>query len=148
MKIANLVLLLTSLLASTVANALDLRKVNPNDIIGGSPAGKFSNPRSISASGYPIGKPSMHDRTRRLPSKYGNTKGKSTIDLYQGSTHQRLLREQIRNYRASAKENERVFGAPYRKTSPKKISIEDLIKRGVIKVILGADGKKYLVRTK
>ena len=64
------------------------------------------------------------------------------MDLYQSSSHQRLLRQQKENYRESAKENERVFGEPYRRTTSKQLSIEDMIKRGLVKVILGADGKK------
>tara|TARA_B100001093_G_scaffold175973_1_gene168790 strand:- start:631 stop:1074 length:444 start_codon:yes stop_codon:yes gene_type:complete len=147
MKLSNIILILTSLFISNIANALDISKLSSSDFIGGSPKAS-NNARSISASGYPIGKPSIQDRTRRMPSKYGNTKGRSIMDLYQGSTHQRLLRDQKRAYAPSAKENERVFGAPYRKTSSKKISIEDLIKQGAIKVILGADGKKYLVQNK
>jgi|TARA_B110000495_G_scaffold199567_1_gene213208 hypothetical protein len=131
MKISNLILLLTSLFISTAANALDVRKINPNDFIGGSPT---------------ISTTSGSERSRVVPPKYAK---KQTIkQMYRGSSHERALDAQIRNYRASARENERVFGAPYRKASPKKISIEDLIKRGVIKVILGADGKKHLVRTK
>ena len=118
---------------STIANAVDLRKVNPSNIIGG-------NPTMSTTSGS--------DRTRAVPSKYAHRKGVPLKELYRGSSHERALDAQIRNYRPSARENERVFGAPYRKSSPKKISIEDLIKRGVVKVILGADGKKYLVRTK
>lgn len=149
MKLSNIILILTSLFVSSIANAIDISKLDPNSFVGGSPYKSSSrSPSEISRTGYPIGKPSLHDRTRRLPSRYGNTKGRSVMDLYQSSSHQRLLREQKKNYRASAKENERVFGAPHRKSTPTKISIEDMIKRGLVKVILGADGKKYLVQTK
>ena len=146
MKIKLAITLLLTLIIST-ANALDVRKLNSSDFIGGNPY-KSGSASEISRTGYPIGKPSMYDRTRRMPSKYGDTKGKKIIDLYQGSSHQQLLRQQINNYRASAKENERVFGAPYRKQPTKKLDIEDLIKQGAIKIILGKDGKKYLVENK
>ena len=149
MKLSNIILIFTSLFVSSIANAIDISKLDPTSFVGGSPYTSSSrSPSEISRTGYPIGKPSLYDRTRRLPSKYGNTRGKSIMDLYQSSSHQRLLRQQKENYRESAKENERVFGEPYRKTSSKQLSIEDMIKRGLVKVILGADGKKYLVQTK
>ena len=106
------------------------------------------NPSQISASGYPIGKPSMSDRTRRLPSKYGNTKGKSIMDLYQGSSHQRMLRAQKKAYAPSARENERVFGAPYRKQSDSKSKLEKMIESGLFRLIIEPDGSRYLVKNK
>ncbi len=133
MKILNIIVVLASFLLSSFASATDLRKLNPADFIGGTPKGKFGSSSS---------------RTHYTSYKYSNTRNKTITGMYRGSSHERALDAQIRNYRASARENERVFGAPYRKSSPKKISIEDMIKRGLVKVILGADGKKYLVQTK
>ena len=78
-KLLNIFLLAFSLLSATsLSFAVD--------------ASIKGDPSSISASGYPIGKPSMYERTRRMPSKYGNTRGRSIMDMYQGSSHQRMLR--------------------------------------------------------
>ena len=133
MKILNTIVIFAFFLLTSFASATDLRKLNPADFIGGTPKGNFGSSSS---------------RTQATPYKYSNSRNKTIMGLYRGSSHERALDAQIRNYRASARENERVFGAPYRKTSPKKMSIEDLIKQGAVKVILGADGKKYLVQTK
>ena len=132
MKIPSLILFVTSLFVSTAANAVDLRKINPSDIIG-------SKTPSVSSSS---------SRSRHVPYKYASQRRVPLATMYRGSSHERALDAQIRNYRPSAKENERVFGRGFRKTPSKKLSLEDLIKAGVIKVILGADGKKYLVRSK
>lgn len=85
-------------------------------------------------------------RTQYVPHKYSGTK-KSIKELYRGSSHESALDAQIRNYRASAIENERVFGRPFR-TDKNKISIKELIKKGIVKIILGKDGKQYLVENK
>ena len=41
----------------------------------------------------------------------------SIVSLYRGSKHERALDAQIRNYRASAKKNEAVFGRGFRSSS-------------------------------
>lgn len=133
MKILNTIVIFAFFLLTSFASATDLRKLNPADFIGGTPKGNFGSSSS---------------RTHATPYKYSGNKNKTIMGLYRGSSHERALDAQIRNYRASARENERVFGAPYRKTTPKKVSIEDMIKLGLVKVIIGTDGKKYLVQTK
>lgn len=134
-KLLNIFLLAFSLLSATsLSFAVD--------------ASIKGDPSSISASGYPIGKPSMYERTRRMPSKYGNTRGRSIMDMYQGSSHQRMLRSQKQAYAPSARENERVFGAPYRKqsTSSKKSKLEELLETGMYRILIHKDGTKYLVK--
>lgn len=44
-------------------------------------------------------------------------KSKDIMSLYRGSHHERALDAQIRNYRASAKRNEEVFGRGFRNSS-------------------------------
>lgn len=144
MHIFNLVTLLNSVLIFSLISsplmAVDLNKVHPSQIIGG-PLER-TMPRQ----------PTLSERTRHVPYKYKHQRGMSLMQMYKGSTHERALDAQIRNYRPSARENERVFGAPYRKTStqPKKQiqSLEDMIKSGDFELVIEKDGTRYLRRAK
>jgi hypothetical protein len=117
---------------------VDLIKIHPSQIVGGPVQRKIPST------------PSSSERTRHVPYKYKHQRGMSLMQMYKGSSHERALDAQIRNYRPSARENERVFGAPYRKTTiqPKKQTLEDMIKSGDIELVIEKDGTGYLRKAK
>lgn len=148
------------------ANALDLDKINPTDFIGGTPYRSSTNTQSVSNSQRVVDsnsrstrglyKNSHHARNLDAQTKkyQASRKNNSLIKEYRGSHHERALDAQIRAYRPSARENERVFGAPFRKTqseksnSPTKSKLEKLIDQGVLSIVIGRDGKARLVESK
>lgn len=137
-KISNLILFVTSMFVSTIVNAVELSKVNPKDIIGGKPTISVSKKPTTSAS---LGSP----RTRAVPYKYASQRRVPLVKMYRGSKHEKALDAQIRNYRKSAKENERVFGAPFRKSETRKTVNTNAIFEIIIDA---ATGKKFYVPVK
>ena len=72
-------------------------------------------------------------------------KGKSIMDLYQGSSHQRMLRAKSKHMlQVKTKE----FLTPYRKQSDSKSKLEKMIESGLFKLIIEPDGSRYLVKNK
>lgn len=128
MKIKNYINLLLLLIFGVSALATDYKNVKSSSFIGGNPFAKSS----------------VQSRTMYVPYKYANNRNKSIQGLYRGSSHERALDNQIRNYRSSARENERVFGAPYREQK----NIRNMLQSGRFRIVKGQDGKNYLVENK
>jgi len=129
MKILNKIIPLLLIAISSSLFGVDLSKIDPRNVIGGFP--KPTPTHLVNNSNY--------ERVK---------KSQSLTKMYRGSSHERRLDAQIRAYRSSAKENERVFGEPYRNNNSSSDKINDLIKRGIVKIITGTDGKQYLVENK
>ena len=155
MKIITKITATLFLFVCFTANALDLSKVNQSDIIGGNPYttstfNKTSNKKSeVSTIKNYRGSANQQLLDQQIRNYQNSKKKNSLINKYRGSHHERALDAQIRNYRASAKENARVFGAPFRNTNTTKkklpSKLEDLLARGVLKIIVDKNGQRRLV---
>ena len=157
MKILNKFATFLLLFTCVTANALDLSKVRQSDIIGGNPYTSARQNTAVANSTHTKSKPtsiksyrgSSHEQAldSQIRNYQTSRKKNSIINKYRGSSHERALDAQIRNYRASARENERVFGAPFRTTTNKKLpsKLEDLLARGILKIIVDKNGQRKLV---
>lgn len=166
MKLLKNLFFFFTLIISFSASALDLDKINPNDFIGGNPYRSSNNAQSVNESKRAVDTNSRSTRSlyknshhaRNLDAQIKNyqasRKNNSLMNKYRGSHHERALDAQIRAYRHSARENERVFGAPFRKTqsaksqSSSKSKLERLIEQGVLSIVVGKDGKARLVENR
>ena len=79
---------------------VDLSKIHPTKIVGGSM--QRTTPTSTTMS-----KP---DRERHVPYKYKQQKGVPLVQMYRGSSHEKALDAQIAAYKPKALKNLLVFG--------------------------------------
>lgn len=145
------------------AGALDLGKIDSKDFIGGNPYLRpVKGETTKSKPSHPSAYSSIESRYQGSSPEQGvdsqiqkfKTNETNLVRKYRGTTHEGALDRQIANYGESAKENERVFGAPYRKsadknrTPPKNIldmKLKELLESGVLTIITDETGKRKIV---
>jgi len=142
--------LFTFIVFSKGLSGVDLKKIDPSQIVGGRIDRKIPD-ATLSSS----------DRARHVPYKYKNQRGVPLKEMYRGSSHEKALDTQIQSYKSKALKNILVFGgyagtwmdkSQFRKmlgdiTKPRDLRDEflKLEKSGDLKLSF-KDGTKWLIR--